>query len=503
MRKSSKAVSLLLSGLMATSCFSMAAATVSAAPVETESTGVMTAADREAAGHQLVYFQFPDTVWGPASGVKRNAKKWTTNVFCNFYAIYGNENEVKTRSWEAPSTQMLQDTPGGILYFDITESGQGELEDGAVYGILFSTKANAGSNATLKPNTDGYQTCDLYFDKTLLGHTWTVDEPATTRENTANSQKIDYYAHSDNNVSGPLKKVSTLCAYIDGQDAGTAPKSLEMANALQTYLSNPVNEPSFVWQKIAPVLEKFNTTPEEVYATYVEKFGAFLEESVPYEHVEGVDDLKADGTLKDVYRYSSITTVDPATEQSTTVKYPWLDLVRERLNLPNTPSVTDITDVNLSSTAVVAPGNAVPAAADFSYDDTQFTVSDLAFAPADTTFDYGKDYTLTFKATPAEGFRMTDTTFAGVNFGDGSVGEKDANAVLNEDGSLSFYAVYTMPAKTDIETVSVDTTAVFSPNEAVPGNDAFSYDNAQYTIGGRCYDMEFTHVRARCARDIG
>ena len=73
----------------------------------------------------------------------------------------------------------------------------------------------------------------------------------------------------------------------------------------------------------------------------------------------------------------------------------------------------------------------------------------------------------------------------------------------NEDGSLSFSAVYTMPAKTDIETVSVDTTAVFSPNEAIPGNDAFSYDNAQYTIGGRCYDMEFTHVRTRCARDIG
>ena len=485
MRKSSKAISLLLSGLMATSCFSMAVAPVSAAPVESEATGVATAAQREANGHQLVYFQFPDSAWGPIASVKRNAKKWTTNVFCNYYAIYGNTNEVKSRSWEAPSTSMLQDTKGGILYFDITESGQGEMEDGAVYGVLFSTKANAGQADLLQPNTDGYQTCDLYLDKTLLGHTWTVDEPAVVRENTANSQKIDYLAHSDNNVSGPLRKVSTLCAYIDGMEAGTAPKSLEMANALQTYLPNPVNNSSFVWQKIEPVLEKFDTTAQEVYDTYVEKYGALLEEATPYEHVDGVDDLKSDGTLKDVYRYSSITTttVEDGVEQTKTVKYPWLDLVRERLNLPaqDEPTVTDIKNVSVSTEAVFAPGEAVPAADDFTSTSDEYTLSNVTVTPADETFAYGTEYTVSITATPAEGYQMTDGT--GFTLVVGGDGPESYGKVINEDGTLTATYVFVMPAKTDITMVDVDTDALFSPNEAIPGNDAFTYDNTQYTIG--------------------
>ena len=297
MRKSSKAISLILSGLLATSCFSMAAISASAAPVDSEATGIDTAATRIANGHQVVFFQYPDAVWGPVSSVKRNARKWTVNVFCNYYSIYGNQNEVKSKSWEAPSTSMMSEKAGAnVFFFDITESGQGEMEEGAEYGILFSTKANAGQADLLQPNTEGYQTCDLYFNSTLLGHTYKVDEPAVVRENTANSQKIDYLAHSDNGVGAPLRKVSTLCAYIDGMNPGNAPASLEMANALQTYLPNPVNEPSFTWTKIAPVLQKFGTTNKEVYDTYVEKFSDKLAEAVPYEHVDGADDLKSDGT---------------------------------------------------------------------------------------------------------------------------------------------------------------------------------------------------------------
>ena len=97
MRKSSKVISLALSGLMATSCFSMVAA--SAAQVDADSTGVMTAAERQAAGHQLVFFRFPSSAWGNNAKVKYNAKKHTCNVFCNYYAIYGNKGEVKDKFW--------------------------------------------------------------------------------------------------------------------------------------------------------------------------------------------------------------------------------------------------------------------------------------------------------------------------------------------------------------------------------------------------------------------
>ena len=102
MRKSSKAISLLLSGLMATSCFGMAAISASAAPVDSESTGGDIYAERLAAGPQLVKFQFPDTAWGANSSVKGNKKKHTCNAFCNYSAIYGNRNGVKSREDEAP-----------------------------------------------------------------------------------------------------------------------------------------------------------------------------------------------------------------------------------------------------------------------------------------------------------------------------------------------------------------------------------------------------------------
>ena len=167
MRKSSKAISLLLSGLMVTSCFSMAAFSSSAAQVDSESTGADTAEQRIAAGHQIVFFQYPDTVWGSNANVSYNGRKHTTNVFCNYYAIYGNENEVKTRSWEAPSTSTYKDAKADSLYyFDITESGQGEMEVGAEYGILFSTKANANN-------------ADLFQPRSLpSAHTLTVSTPA-------------------------------------------------------------------------------------------------------------------------------------------------------------------------------------------------------------------------------------------------------------------------------------------------------------------------------------
>ena len=445
-------MSLILTGLMATSCFSMAA--VSAAEVDSEATGVDTAAQRIQKGHQIVYFQFPDTVWGPLSGVKRNSKKWTTNVFCNYYAIYGNENEVKSRAWEAPSTSTYMDAAGSnIVYFDITESGQGEMEDGAEYGILFSTKANAGSADLLQPNTDGFQTCDLYFNKSLLGHTYKVDEPAVVRENTANSQKIDYLAHSDNGVGAPLRKVSSRCTYIDGINPGNAPASLEMANALQTYLTNPENEPSF-------------------------KFGALHDspEAVHYEHVDGVDDLKDDGTLKDVYRYTSITTttMEGDVEQTKTVKYPDFDLVRERLNLSSEPEVQNIESVAANISGDVTATEAMPTVT--GGDDTYSVAA--AWAPADETAAYETTYTLTVTFTPADGYAFTADTTA--TLGNGLFD----SVTLTEAGTIEATKAYTTEPQppTPITDVNVQTEKVFSPGEALPTAEDFTCDGEGYTV---------------------
>ncbi len=492
MRKSSKAMSLLLSGLMATSCFGMALSSVSAASVESESVGVDTAEQRIAKGHQLVYFQFPASVWGNASSVKWNTKKHTANVFCNYYAIYGNQNEVKTRSWEAPSTSMFKDVKASSLYyFDITESGQGEVEEGAEYGILFSTKANAGQADLLQPNTDGYQTCDLYFNSTLIGHTYSVDEPAVTRENTANSQKIDYKAHSDNGVAGPLRKVSTLCAYIDGMNPGNAPASLEMANALKTYLPNPVNEPSFVWAKIQPVLTSFNTTAQDVYDMYVEKYAGKVAEGVPYEPVGDGSDLKSDGTLKDVYRYTSITTttIEDGVEQTKVEKYPTLDLVRERLNLGELPTVQDVTAVEATMTGTVEGGKALPT---ITGNSNEYTVS-ASWAPQANTAAYNTTYTATVTFTPADGYQFTnDTTaalsgaaFDNVSFADGKIvatkafttGAEPVHAITTAAATMTG----TVAANSALPTVTANTVQYSSVYSWTPSATSAAYDTT-YTL---------------------
>ena len=226
MKKISKAVSVLLSFIIAISCFSASAISASAATVDSESTGVDTLQQRLDKGHQIVKFRFPDTVWGARSALRWTSRTHKLNVYCSYYTIYGNENEVKTRAWHDRSTSLLADTGANddVFYFDITESGQGELEEGAEYGILFSFGT--------------YQTCDMYFNYSCLNDTYVVNEPEETRIKIVNLDQKDYLGHSLNGIGAPLKKVSGYCTYLDGIDAGNTPKSLEMANALQTFLPN-------------------------------------------------------------------------------------------------------------------------------------------------------------------------------------------------------------------------------------------------------------------------
>ena len=487
MRKSSKAISLVLSGLMATSCFSMVAA--SAAQVDTDSTGaVATAAERIAAGHQLVFFQFPDKAWGDNANVKYNAKKHTCNVFCNYYAIYGNKRAVKESSWEAPSPSMFKDAKGDSLYyFDITESGKGELEEGADYGVLFSTKANAGQADLLQPNTDGYQTCDMYFNTNCLGTTYHIQTPVATRENTANSQKIDYLGTNDAEGQS-VRKVSTLCAYIDGEKAGNSPDALEMANALQTYLPNPVNEPSFIWKKISPVLESFGTTAQDVYDMYVEKYGAKHDEGVQYVHVDGADDLKADGTLKDCYRYTSITTkeIDEATgvEEEKITKYPDFDLVKERLNLPDEPVVVDIDSVAATMDGEVKATEALPVVAGAVGGNYS---SEAVWSPADETAAYNTEYTLTVTFTADEGYQFTDKTTAALD-------DKAFDKVELADGKL----VATSTFKTEEEPAPADTFIVAGTPADIFGTawDGTNEDNKMTANEDGTYTKEYTVDKA-------
>ena len=185
-----------LSVITALSCFGAAAASAGAATTTSYYTCL---ADRIAAGHQIIYFRFPESVWGPKSNIRMNAKKHHVTVSCYYYPIWGNKNNVDMSSWFDGAMMYAEDTAADDLYyFDITAFGLGELEEGADYGIWF------------KFNTSGesFRTCDLYLNSTLLGHTFQVDEPPVRRENPFSSADKQYYAGSDNGVSRPLRELT-------------------------------------------------------------------------------------------------------------------------------------------------------------------------------------------------------------------------------------------------------------------------------------------------------
>ena len=141
MKKSTKFVSLLLSVMLAVSTF----AGVAVLPVS--------AAD----GEQRIYFRFPDdSVWRH-EGLKITERTGKANVYCYAYNIYGhkgNNGKYKT-GWKTRTTQCDAEAEGGkitdstLFSFNLA-SVQGGIEEGADYGVIFSTAA-----------IDQNQTCDL------------------------------------------------------------------------------------------------------------------------------------------------------------------------------------------------------------------------------------------------------------------------------------------------------------------------------------------------------
>ena len=252
-KKTTKFLSLLLAVMLTVSCFSI----LSAVPAS--------AADEE----QMVYFQYPDeSVW-THEGLKINSRTGVANVYCYAYAIYGNTQPYKL-GWKTRTTQCTAVTPeSGVItdstLFSFNLAGvkdQPPIEEGADYGIIFSTAA-AGQN----------QTCDLNLSTDCLGDTVYVTpfNGEADRENAADSKKRDHYAawmnHSD--PYGPKATISSLGALMPGYFPAHQPHAQQLSNALKQYLTNPVNNAYFQYENNMVLCEALNVTPQEVYEQYI------------------------------------------------------------------------------------------------------------------------------------------------------------------------------------------------------------------------------------------
>ena len=270
MKKSIKLVSVALASLMAASAFSI---TASALPRPTKE-------ECEAVGEQKIYFEFPDGTWGDWSNLKINKLNNTLPVYCNPYAVYGNEKEFFDPGWETKPGQCTYTGEGKTVYYDINsemsinhysevdDKGKKvklyyyrymETEPGKDYGVLFSTTANGG-----------FQTADVNMTADCLGDTVVLDDPISTRENAANSNKSDYFAHWKNH-SDLVTKANVLSTgkFVDGQFPQNQPKAQMLSNALKEYLTNFINVGFFQLENNQKIMEKLGVTPQEVYDQYM------------------------------------------------------------------------------------------------------------------------------------------------------------------------------------------------------------------------------------------
>ncbi len=270
MKKSIKLVSVALASLMAASAFSI---TASALPRPTKE-------ECEAVGEQKIYFEFPDGTWGDWSNLKINKLNNTLPVYCNPYAVYGNEKEFFDPGWETKPGQCTYTGKGKTVYYDINsemsinhysevdDKGKKvklyyyrymETEPGKDYGVLFSTTANGG-----------FQTADVNMTADCLGDTVVLDDPISTRENAANSAKSDYFAHWKNH-SDLVTKANVLSTgkFVDGQFPQNQPKAQMLSNALKDYLTNFINVGYFQLESNQKIMEKLGVTPQEVYDQYM------------------------------------------------------------------------------------------------------------------------------------------------------------------------------------------------------------------------------------------
>ena len=270
MKKSIKLVSVALASLMAASAFSI---TASALPRPTKE-------ECEAVGEQKIYFEFPDGTWGDWSNLKINKLNNTLPVYCNPYTVYGNEKEFFDPGWETKPGQCTYTGEGKTVYYDINsemsinhysevdDKGKKvklyyyrymETEPGKDYGVLFSTTANGG-----------FQTADVNMTADCLGDTVVLDDPISTRENAANSNKSDYFAHWKNH-SDLVTKANVLSTgkFVDGQFPQNQPKAQMLSNALKEYLTNFINVGFFQLESNQKIMEKLGVTPQEVYDQYM------------------------------------------------------------------------------------------------------------------------------------------------------------------------------------------------------------------------------------------
>lgn len=250
MKKSSKVISLVLAGVMTTSCAAgFSAVTASAADGETR-----------------VYFEVPTLEeWGT-----------TKQVFCHVYNVYGGTPLTET-SWQSKSELCKKDSATGLYYFDTTKVGT--IEEGADYALLFSTKDTAGV---------AHQTGNISFGVECLGDT--VYLTGGMVENTEDSSKMDYEGAWKNNSDkyGAMAAITSTGKIVGKYFPAHQPKEQIVARFLCAW--GVINAETHVTPEVVQnICAQLEVEPIAVYNQYATDYATELADPEAYPNVASLE----------------------------------------------------------------------------------------------------------------------------------------------------------------------------------------------------------------------
>ncbi|MEE0914130.1 MAG: dockerin type I repeat-containing protein [Ruminococcus sp.] len=277
MKKSSKVISLVLAGVMTTSCAAgFSAVTASAADGETR-----------------VYFEVPTLEeWGT-----------TKQVFCHVYNVYGGTPLTET-SWQSKSELCKKDSATGLYYFDTSKVGT--IEEGADYALLFSTKDTAGG---------AHQTGNISFGVECLGDT--VYLTGGMVENTEDSSKMDYEGAWKNNSDkyGAMAAITSTGKVVGKYFPAHQPKEQIVARFLCSW--GVINEALLTPETVQNVCAQLEVAPMDVYNQYATDYATQLADPEANPNVASLE-MVAYYLGVDPNPTTEPETTEPATEPATT-----------------------------------------------------------------------------------------------------------------------------------------------------------------------------------------
>ena len=212
---------------------------------------------------------------------KINSKTKASNVYCYAYSVYGNtvtyldfglETKACSCYYEHDNVFSYDLNGSNTIFLDETDPETGKkktqtfyryIEDNpeADYCVIFSTTANGG-----------FTTCSLNMSFECIGDTVVLNMPIQKRELTNNIwNNVEYYVHWKEHTNlGVSAYIDSWGNFRDGQFPAHQPRAQILSNALKNNLTNYVTYSNFnSTDTNAELCRKIGTTPEEVYAQYL------------------------------------------------------------------------------------------------------------------------------------------------------------------------------------------------------------------------------------------